>query len=123
MADTIRAGASGTVPPDTGARRTDPAASAAPASDAVRGSRITTGDLLRALLDDKVVLVAACFILLVVGSATFAGIVAPFDPNAQSIRTRMKPPGTPSSTGSGIPHLLGTDQLGRDVLTRLIYGA
>ena len=61
MADSIRAGASGTVPPDTRVGGTGPAASAAPAPDAVRESRITAGDLLRALLDHKVVLVAVCF--------------------------------------------------------------
>jgi peptide/nickel transport system permease protein len=121
MADTIRAAPPGAVPPDTTARGADPAASVTSAQDVVRGSRVTRADLFRALLDDKVVLIALCFIILVFGSATFAGVVAPHDPNAQSIRTRMKPPMTPAA--SGIPHLLGTDQLGRDILSRLIYGA
>jgi peptide/nickel transport system permease protein len=122
MADTIRAAPTGAAPPDTTAKGADPAASVASAQDVVRGSRVTWADLFRALLDDKVVLVAVCFIVLVIGSATFAGIVAPYDPNAQSIRARMRPPMTPSAT-AGLPHVLGTDQLGRDVLTRLIYGA
>jgi peptide/nickel transport system permease protein len=69
------------------------------------------------------VLAAACFILLVIGSATFAGFVSPHDPYAQSIRTRMKPPMTPAVQEGAPPYILGTDQLGRDVLTRLIYGA
>jgi peptide/nickel transport system permease protein len=90
---------------------------------ATRSGGVTWGDLFRALLDDKIVLVAVCFIILVIGSATFAGVVSPHDPYAQSIRTRMKPPMTPGVTPGSMPHILGTDQLGRDVLTRLIYGA
>jgi peptide/nickel transport system permease protein len=88
-----------------------------------RSGGVTWGDLLRALVDDKVVLAAVCFIILVIGSATFAAFVSPHDPYAQSIRTRMKPPMTPAVQEGGVPHLLGTDQLGRDVLARLIYGA
>jgi peptide/nickel transport system permease protein len=93
------------------------------ASPSARESRITYADLLRSLWDDKVVLVALCFIILVIGAATFADVVSPHDPNAQSIRTRMKPPLTASATPDAPLHLLGTDQLGRDILTRLIYGA
>src|SRR4051812_12541594 len=84
---------------------------------------VTKADLFRALLDDKVVLVALCFIVLIVGSATFADFVAPHDPYTQSIRTRMKPPMTPAVQEGDVPYLLGTDQLGRDILSRLIYGA
>ncbi len=90
---------------------------------AERRSRITAQDVLRALVDDKVVLVAVCFIVLVLGSAFFAGVVAPHDPYAQSNRMRNKPPGTQALQPSAPPHLLGTDALGRDTLSRLIYGA
>lgn len=45
-----------------------------------------------------------------------AAWVAPYDPNDQSIAERLRPP---FSEG----HLLGTDQLGRDILSRLLYGA
>jgi peptide/nickel transport system permease protein len=97
-------------------------AQAAPRS-AAQSSRTTFRDLLRALLDDKVVLVALCFVVLVLGSAIFAGFVTPHDPYAQSIRTRNKPPGTAAVQPGAPPHLLGTDALGRDTLSRLIYGA
>jgi peptide/nickel transport system permease protein len=130
MADIIRAAHPNEAPLDPALSRDpqhgpsrDPADTAGVASLPVRDSRITYTDLLRALWDDKVVLVALCFILLVIGAATFAAIVAPYDPNAQSIRTRMKPPLTASAVPDAPPHLLGTDQLGRDILTRLIYGA
>ena len=116
MADTVRA-----VRPEAAQGRAEP--DAADERGAARAGGVTWVDLLRALVDDKVVLVAVCFIVLVVGSAVFADFVAPHDPYAQSIRTRMRPPMTPAAQGGAIPHLLGTDQLGRDVLARLMYGA
>lgn len=56
----------------------------------------------------------------VVVAAVAAPLLAPFDPNSQDITTRLKPPGFRSETGV---YLLGTDALGRDILSRLIYGA
>ncbi|MDD5189672.1 MAG: ABC transporter permease [Dehalococcoidales bacterium] len=53
-------------------------------------------------------------IILIVFCAIFAPLISPYDPNAQS-KNYLKPP---SST-----NLLGTDQLGRDVLTRTIFGS
>lgn len=107
---------------DAAASDTTQGGTAVAAPQAEPRSRVTTADLFRALLDDKVVLAAVCFIILVIGSAILADFVAPHDPYTQSIRARMKPPMTPAATGV-LPHLLGTDQLGRDVLARLIYGA
>lgn len=46
--------------------------------------------------------------------------IAPHDPNAQNLLGRLKPPGT--ELGGRIYHL-GTDELGRDLLSRIIYGA
>ena len=112
MADTVRAVRAGAEKEQT--------ASDVAELGAGRSGGVTWGDLLRALVDDKVVLVAVCFIILVIGSATFAGFVSPHDPYAQSIRTRMKPPGTPAVQEGAPPYLLGTDQLGRDVLARLL---
>jgi peptide/nickel transport system permease protein len=59
--------------------------------------------------------VGATILLLVAGIAMFAPWLAPQDPLLQDIATRLRPP------GSG--HWLGTDNLGRDILSRLIYGA
>ncbi len=65
--------------------------------------------------------VAASVILLaIVASAIFAPAIAPHDPLAVNISHRLAPPvwmegGTPR-------HVLGTDQVGRDLLSRVIYG-
>jgi peptide/nickel transport system permease protein len=56
----------------------------------------------------------------VVVVAICAPLLAPYDPNAQNLLGRLKPPGTPSRS---FMYLLGSDELGRDVLSRLIHGA
>jgi peptide/nickel transport system permease protein len=65
----------------------------------------------------------ALLIGFVVALAVLAPIVAPLDPSAQHdvVATRLLPPGTTDALGSF--HLLGTDRLGRDVWSRLVYGA
>lgn len=54
------------------------------------------------------------------GVAIFAPVVAPADPNQQSLLTRLKPPLL--FEGAISKHLLGTDQLGRDIFSRILYG-
>ena len=49
--------------------------------------------------------------------ALFASLVAPFEPNAQDVTLRLRPPFQPGS-----PYILGTDHVGRDVLSRIIHG-
>ena len=56
-------------------------------------------------------------IAVVVAVAIFAPVLAPYDPEQIDILNRLKPP----SLSSG--HLLGTDDVGRDLLSRLLYGA
>jgi peptide/nickel transport system permease protein len=67
------------------------------------------------LIKDKVAMVALTIILLIVLAAIFAPLIAPSDPFRGSMIRRLRPIGTP-----GYP--LGADELGRDMLTRLIYG-
>lgn len=57
------------------------------------------------------------FVLLM---AVLAPLVAPHPPNEQSLLARLQPPG---AEAMGKKYLLGTDQLGRDLLSRIIYGA
>ncbi|MBV9189254.1 MAG: ABC transporter permease [Betaproteobacteria bacterium] len=83
-----------------------------PAAAASRG--YWTSVFLR-LLKDRVALVFAGILLLILLAAVFAPLLAPHDPFASSILRRLKPIGTPG-------HLLGTDELGRDMLSRLIFG-
>jgi len=53
--------------------------------------------------------------------AMFAGVLAPYDPEIGALALRFRPPAW--QAGGSIEHLLGTDHLGRDVLSRLIFGA
>ncbi len=64
---------------------------------------------------DTVVVVTGAFIALLVITAVFAPWIAPSDPNFGSILS--------SNQGPSAAHLLGTDSFGRDILSRLIYGA
>ena len=52
--------------------------------------------------------------------ALLAPWIAPYDPNSQNLLGRMRAPGV---TSRAFHYLLGSDELGRDLLTRLIYGA
>jgi peptide/nickel transport system permease protein len=61
------------------------------------------------------------FVLLLAVGAVVAPWVLPQDPERQSLRARLKPPTLEGADGRA--HLLGTDHLGRDVLTRVIYGS
>ncbi len=53
--------------------------------------------------------------------ALLAPIIAPHDPYTQSLSDRLQPPVW--DTGGSLKHVLGTDQVGRDYLSRLLYGA
>lgn len=57
----------------------------------------------------------AGFLLVVLFAAVFADLIAPYPPGQQNLANFLIPPGP--------EHLLGTDTLGRDVLSRLIYGS
>ncbi|MBI4637747.1 MAG: ABC transporter permease [Candidatus Rokubacteria bacterium] len=60
-------------------------------------------------------------VVAVVVTALVAPWVAPFDPIAQELDDRLKPPGWQDKAGR--LHPLGTDHLGRDLLARVIFGA
>ncbi len=63
----------------------------------------------------------AAVVLVAVLVALAAPLIAPADPLEQQLRARLKPPLW--STGGVRPHLLGTDEFGRDVFSRIVYGA
>lgn len=61
-------------------------------------------------------MVGLAILLLLLGMAAFAPLIAPKDPLAQDLAMRLAPLGTEG-------HLLGTDSLGRDILSRVIFGS
>jgi peptide/nickel transport system permease protein len=63
----------------------------------------------------------AVFVALLIVAALAAPLIAPADPIRQSLRGRLAAPTLAGADGKA--HLLGTDHLGRDVLSRVIYGA
>ena len=87
--------------------------------------------LVQAFLNDTVTLLSAIFLLVIISSAVLAPWVAPYNPQDQQLRLRHT---GPLSTGTAVDRtadppseegrffLLGTDHLGRDYLSRLIYG-
>ncbi|MGI4945222.1 MAG: ABC transporter permease, partial [Janthinobacterium lividum] len=66
-------------------------------------------------------LAAAAFLLLLVAAALLAPWIAPFDPLAGDVLANLMPPSL--GEGGEPAHLLGTDMLGRDVLSGILYGA
>jgi peptide/nickel transport system permease protein len=94
----------------------------APPSDAVASkARPSIGRLWDILAEDKVALISVVFVLGIVLSAIFAPWVAPYSPSGVSLIDRLQPPVW--GDGGGWSHVLGTDALGRDVLSRMIYGS
>ena len=82
------------------------------ASTRLRGSRMATrSSILRNPLNVLAIGLIAGFAF----CAVFAPLLAPYDPLTQALASRLEPP-SPA-------HLLGTDQLGRDIASRLLYGA
>lgn len=70
---------------------------------------------LRKLMRNKPAFAGLCILLLLALLAIFAPYVAPYDWKQQDIINRFK--------GSSSNHWFGTDELGRDILSRIIYGA
>ena len=65
-------------------------------------------------------LIPALVLSLLVIMAVFAPLLAPYDPLQTSLSARLQPP---AFAGGTTAHVLGTDKLGRDVLSRIIFGA
>lgn len=88
----------------------------------VSRSRIVSG--LLAIRKSRTAIVGATILVVLVLTAAFAPQLAPHDPLRQNLRARLAPPvGTVNGTTKGTSaHVLGTDQLGRDILSRVIYG-
>jgi peptide/nickel transport system permease protein len=82
----------------------------------------TPAELLRRrILGHHGVTLGAGLLLAILLVALLAPWLAPHDPYAQDLTNRLVPPMWQAKTQAG--HLLGTDNLGRDFLSRLVYGA
>ena len=66
------------------------------------------------LLRDRGASISVVMMVILVLIAIFAPLLAPFDPTAQDVTAALR--------GPGWTHLLGTDEYGRDLLSRIIYG-
>jgi peptide/nickel transport system permease protein/oligopeptide transport system permease protein len=80
------------------------------------GETETAWDKIKTLCrENKLAVFSALVIVLITLAAIFAPLVAPYDPTKQDLAHRLE--------GMSLQHIFGTDQLGRDVLSRMIYGA
>jgi peptide/nickel transport system permease protein len=70
--------------------------------------------VMRQLFRRRIVMGAAIALVLVVLMSVFAGVLSGFDPNETAVSQRLSQPSA--------EHLLGTDELGRDLFTRIAFG-
>ncbi len=80
--------------------------------------RAAVADLLTSM--NPLVVAAAILALALLLVAVLAPWIAPYEPNQQTLLARLRPPAGFDRASPG--HLLGTDQLGRDILARCMYG-
>ncbi len=76
---------------------------------------------IKAVLQDPSALFGVVVLVMLVGVALFAPWIAPLDPTKQDLGARLLPPFY--ADGGSFEHILGTDQLGRDVFSRIIHGS
>ena len=72
-------------------------------------------EILRRVTRDPLGLLGLVLVVIVIGAALFADVVSPYDPAKIDVLHKLQDPSA--------AHWLGTDQLGRDTLSRIIYGA
>ena len=81
----------------------------------MRTERSDLYNLLSRLYHNPLGFFGLILVVIVVGSAIFADWIVPYDPIAINIRERLQ--------GPSAKHLMGTDQLGRDVFSRIVMGS
>lgn len=77
--------------------------------------KLQSSRVMRVMFGRKIIVFCAALLVIMILIAIFAPAVAPYDPNKDDLYNVLK--------GSSAEHLLGTDSNGRDVLSRIIYGA
>jgi peptide/nickel transport system permease protein len=76
--------------------------------------RSKTGSAIVRLLRNKFNVIGGALLLVMIFCALFSSLLVPYDPNKVDLTRSLKPP--------SVQHLLGTDKLGRDILSRIIAG-
>lgn len=71
-------------------------------------------EMLGVFLENKLAIVGGVFTVLILFTALFAPVIAPYDPTVQNYDRVLEPP--------SMSHWFGTDNVGRDLLSRVIYG-
>jgi peptide/nickel transport system permease protein len=98
-----------------------------PEENTARSQTASRWLIVRGLLRDPVTFFATMILAMVLISAVGAELVAPHDPLQQDLKLRNQPPLAraldENDLPTGFPFLLGTDPLGRDILSRIIFGA
>lgn len=72
-------------------------------------------EILKRVMRDPLGLLGLVLVVIMIGAAIFADLIAPYDPAKIDVLNKLQDPSA--------LHWLGTDQLGRDTLSRIIYGA
>ena len=93
---------------------TTPAASGAAAPRSKKKRRSQAGEIWRRLKKSKPAMISLAFIIFLILCAVFAPVIAPYDYAKQDLASKFVMP--------CLEHPLGTDNFGRDLLSRLIYG-
>ncbi len=75
----------------------------------------TSGRVINQLKRNRRVKFALFILLIIIGSAIFAPYISPYEPRAMDLSASLE--------GPSRAHLLGTDKMGRDILSRIIYGS
>ena len=91
------------------------------AGAAAQGTPLTTRRRQRSWRVPPLVAICLALLALLALAAIFAPLIAPHDPVKQSLGTRNRPPAW--IAGGTTDHLFGTDNLGYDILSRVIFGA
>ncbi len=84
-------------------------------AEKVRGKDSFWGNVFLRLIKNRMAVAGLVIIAVIIISAIFAPLLAPHDPIKQNILARYKAPSA--------KYILGTDELGRDILSRIIFGA
>ncbi len=94
---------------------------AAPTPPPAAGDSSPVRVALRRIGRDPAAVIGAAIVLVVAICALFTPLIVHADPNAQDLAATLQPPAW--LAGGSRAHLLGTDNLGRDLLTRIVWGA